>query len=250
MKGALLRSPPVGNRARQIAAATVPQSAADALRAASANNDLLPTIMTQSQSQNLLPVPSRPEAGPRSRSHRSRSERSSRNHNGHRVTTGIQPEGESGRTGIHPHKMLPICWRSTSGASQLCNILWPVVPVAIGIRFIRADLHLAIFILNYIAMVPCANMIGFAGQEMARKLHKVFGVLLETTLGSVVEIVMFMVLVINEEYQVIQAAILGSVLATQLLCLGMCFMIGGLRHEEQEFDEEIGEIGSDLLLTA
>lgn len=246
MKGALLKSPPRGNRATQIAAASVPQSAADALRAAS-SNDLLPTIMTQS----LMPPNPSPGRRSRTRSNRStRSARSDRNHNGHRVTTGIQPEGESGRSGIHPHKMLPICWRSTSGASQLCNILWPVVPVAIGIRFIRADLHLAIFILNYIAMVPCANMIGFAGQEMARKLHKVFGVLLETTLGSVVEIVMFMVLVLNEQYEVIQAAILGSVLATQLLCLGMCFMVGGLRHEEQEFDEEIGEIGSDLLLTA
>ncbi|KAH6673669.1 putative vacuolar calcium ion transporter [Halenospora varia] len=143
-----------------------------------------------------------------------------------------------------------ICWRSTSGASALCNILWPIVPAAVSIRFIQGDLHLAIFILNYMAVIPCANLIGFAGQELARKLDKVFGVLLETTLGSVVEIVMFMVLVRNEQYQVIQAAILGSVLATQLLCLGMCFIIGGLRHEEQDFDAEVGEIGSDLLLTA
>ncbi|KAH8656237.1 putative vacuolar calcium ion transporter [Tricladium varicosporioides] len=145
---------------------------------------------------------------------------------------------------------MSICWRSTSGASALCNILWPIVPAAVSIRFIRVDLHLAIFILNYMAMIPCANLIGFAGQELARKLDKVFGVILETTLGSVVEIVMFMVLVRNEQYEVIQAAILGSVLATQLLCLGMCFIIGGLRHEEQDFDAEVGEIGSDLLLTA
>ena len=99
-------------------------------------------------------------------------------------------------------------------------------------------------------MIPCANLIGFAGQEMARKLHKVFGVLLETTLGSVVEIVMFMVLVKSEHYRVIQDAILGSILATQLLCLGMCFAAGGIRHDEQEFSEEVGEVGSDLLLTA
>ena len=99
-------------------------------------------------------------------------------------------------------------------------------------------------------MIPCANMIGFAGQEMARKLHKVIGILLETTLGSVVEIVMFMVLVNNNQYRVIQAAILGSVLATQLLCLGLCFTFGGIRHDEQEFDEAVGEVGSDLLLTA
>jgi Ca2+:H+ antiporter len=99
-------------------------------------------------------------------------------------------------------------------------------------------------------MVPCANLIGFAGSETARKFDKVIGILLETTLGSVVEIILFMVLLKNDEFRVIQAAILGSILATELLCLGLCFAVGGLRHDEQVFDEEIGEVGSDLLLTA
>jgi Ca2+:H+ antiporter len=119
-----------------------------------------------------------------------------------------------------------------------------------AVTYLRTDLHLAIFVLNYLAMIPCANLIGFAGQELATKLHIVLGVLVETTLGSVVEIVMFMVLIKNDQFQVIQAAILGSVLATQLLCLGMCFLIGGIRHNELEFSEEVGEVGSDLLLTA
>jgi Ca2+:H+ antiporter len=105
---------------------------------------------------------------------------------------------------------------------------------------------LAIFILNYIAMVPCANLIGFAGQELARKLPKVFGILIETTLGSVVEIV----LLNHNEFAVIRAAILGSILATLLLCLGMCFVAGGIRHPEQEFDEVVSEVGNGLLLTA
>ena len=109
---------------------------------------------------------------------------------------------------------------------------------------------MAIFILNYIAMVPCANLIGFAGQELARKLPKVFGILVETTLGSVVEIVLFMVLLNHNEFAVIQAAILGSIRATLLLCLGLCFIAGGIRHPEQEFDEVVSEVGNGLLLTA
>jgi Ca2+:H+ antiporter len=163
------------------------------------------------------------------------------------LTAQIQPAGESG---IQLKKFLKICWLSTSRASRICNILWPVVPTAIAVTYSRADLHLAIFVLNYLAMIPCANMIGFAGQEFSRKLHKVFGVLVETTLGSVVEVVMFIVLVKNNQFQVIQAAILGSVLATQLLCLGVCFVVGGIRHTELEFSPVVAEIGSDLLLTA
>lgn len=168
----------------------------------------------------------------------------------HRINTGIQPAGESGRRGIHPIKFCKIVWTSASRASKLCGIFWPVVPAAITISYVRPDLHLWIFILNYIAMIPCANLIGFAGQELSLKLHKVFGVLIETTLGSIVEIVLFMVLLKNNEFEVIKAAILGSILATQLLCLGLCFAVGGARHDNQEFDEVVGEVGSDLLLTA
>lgn len=168
----------------------------------------------------------------------------------HYGAIGIQPAGESGRSGFHPVKFLKIIWHSNTKASRLCNVLWPVVPAAVTVTYSRTDLHLAIFVLNYLAMVPCANLIGFAGQELARKVHKVFGVIMETTLGSVVEIVLFMTLCQKGEYEVIKAAILGSVLATQLLCLGLCFFVGGIRHEELEFNEAVGEVGSDLLLTA
>ena len=97
------------------------------------------------------------------------------NHNGHKVTKGIHPDGESGRGGVHPWHFLRISFRSTSYLSRMVNVLWPFVPAAIAIHFARPDLHLWIFILNYIAMVPTANLVGFAGQELARKLPKVLG---------------------------------------------------------------------------
>jgi calcium/proton exchanger cax len=58
------------------------------------------------------------------------------------------------------------------------------------------------------------------------------------------------VLLTRHQYEVIKAAILGSILATQLLCLGLCFFAGGMRRDEQEFDEVVSEVGSGLLLTA
>lgn len=97
------------------------------------------------------------------------------NHNGHKITKGIHPDGESGRGGVHPWHFIRICFRSTSHLSLVVNVLWPFVPAAIAIHFARPDLHLWIFILNYIAMVPTANLVGFAGQELARKLPKVLG---------------------------------------------------------------------------
>jgi Ca2+:H+ antiporter len=79
----------------------------------------------------------------------------------------------------------------------------------------------------------------------------------------VVEIILFMVLISRvhvdeagvpqggiDYIEVIKAAILGSILATMLLCLGLCFIAGGIRRDEQTFSESVSEAGSGLLLTA
>ncbi|KAI1042553.1 hypothetical protein LB505_004177 [Fusarium chuoi] len=173
-----------------------------------------------------------------------------RHHGNGKMSRYIKPAGESGRKGFHPIHFSKISFRSTSRASLLCNFLWPFVPAAIAVRYAMPANHITIFALAYIAMVPCANLIGFAGQELSRKLPHVLGVLLEITIGSIVEIILFMVLLSKDMFFVIKAAIMGSILATMLLCLGACFFVGGMLKEEQEFNEAISEAGSGLLLTA
>jgi Ca2+:H+ antiporter len=93
----------------------------------------------------------------------------------------VREPGESGRRGIHPLQFLRIALRSSSRVSRVVNVLWPVVPAAIAVRWAMPDNHLVIFILSYLAMVPCANLLGFAGQELSRKVPHVMGVLVETT---------------------------------------------------------------------
>lgn len=104
-------------------------------------------------------------------------------------------------------------------------------------------------------MLPAAHLLGFAGQELSRKIpQKAIAVVLEVTLGSVVEIILFMVLlkqsVGDSNIFIIQAAILGSILANLLLCLGICFIAGGLKHTVQEFHEAVSESGTGLMLVA
>lgn len=144
------------------------------------------------------------------------------NHAGHRVTPGIQPDGESGRSWFHPWHFFKIIWTSSCTASKWTNILWPWTIAAMVLWFTHGP-PLWIFITAFIGMIPAANLVGFAGQEVARKIPKVAGVLLETTFGSVVEIILFMVLLVQgreENVPVIRAAILGSILANLLMCLG------------------------------
>ncbi|KAK5686268.1 hypothetical protein LTS10_002384 [Elasticomyces elasticus] len=176
------------------------------------------------------------------------------NHAGHTVTRGVAPDGESGRRWFSPLHFLRICFRSTSRASMYTNFLWPFTIAAMIFHFSYMKRQLWVFITCYIGMVPAANLVGFAGQELARKLPKVAGVILETTFGSIVEIILFMVLIAgergHENVAVIRAAILGSILANLLFCLGLCFFIGGIFHPQQTFHEAISEVGSNLMLVA
>ncbi|CAJ2513935.1 Uu.00g020540.m01.CDS01 [Anthostomella pinea] len=164
----------------------------------------------------------------------------------------VKTAGESGRRGIHPLHFFKITWKSSSYLSRAVNVLWPIVPAAIAVYYSLEDHHVLKFILAYIAMIPCANLIGFAGQELARKMPHVLGILAETTIASIVEIILFMILLVgpNPQYEVIRAAILGSILANMLLCLGLCFFASGIRRETSTFDGAISEIGTGLLLMA
>lgn len=130
-------------------------------------------------------------------------------------------------------------------------------------------MHITKFILAYIAVIPSANLVGFAGQEFARKMPKVLGILIECWFGGVVEVVLFGVLILKHGgsgkqgegegkegeregnlIPIIQAAILGSILTNLLLCLGLCFFVGGLRQAQQSFHGIVSEVGTGLLLVA
>lgn len=201
----------------------------------------------------------------------------------HTLAPSIAPEGDSGRSGFSPRLFLYVLWRSSCSISMWVNILWPFVPVAMALHLAlpaaRGDedatpSSLVIFALSYVAMVPSANLLGFAGHALARKMpRKVAGILIETTIGSLVEVILFVVLIAKHRgadedaaldghgdngnsgeegdlIPIIQAAILGSIVTNLLLCLGVCFFCGGLRHRTQQFHAVVSEVGNGLLLVA
>ncbi|CZT44640.1 related to vacuolar Ca2+/H+ antiporter [Rhynchosporium secalis] len=176
---------------------------------------------------------------------------------------GIHPDGESGRRGFNPRHFFHVLWRSSNQVSMAVNLLWPFSLLAIILNFATPHLDLWVFAISYIGMIPAANLLGFAGQEFARKMPKVSGILIETTFGSIVEIVLFLILIIKHKVgsddhaaehgnliPIIQAAILGSILTNLLLCLGLCFVVGGIRQQVQTFHAAVSEVGNGLLLIA
>ena len=90
------------------------------------------------------------------------------NHNGHQVTSGVHPDGESGRRGFHPFKFLVITAKSSSTLSKMTNLLWPIVPVAIALVC-----TLTPFFADHILTTPSAlRQTRMAPRHLHYKLHR------------------------------------------------------------------------------
>ncbi|KAG0138836.1 Sodium/calcium exchanger protein-domain-containing protein [Tuber indicum] len=155
-----------------------------------------------------------------------------------------------GRRGCNPFRAFVIMLRSSSSLGACTNVLLPFVPVGLLLHWWKPDLHLWIFLTNYLAMIPMANLLAFSSAQFSRRLPRVLGVIIQLTFASSVEVILCLVLLFKSQFQVIQAALLGSMLANLLLCTGLCFIVGGIRTKAQEFSETVVETGGGLLLVS
>ena len=71
--------------------------------------------------------------------------------------------------------------------------------------------------------------------------------LLNVTFGNAVELIIFIIALVKNEIRIVQASIIGSVLANLLLILGMAFVLGGLRYREQIYNSTVTQMSACLL---
>lgn len=114
------------------------------------------------------------------------------------------------------------------------NILLIFVPLGIAAATIdwtknQDQKDMAIFWLNFIAMIPLANMLGDATEELAANLkNDMLSGLLNATFGNAVEVIMAIAFIADKNYTVVKASMIGSMLSNMLLVLGCSFFMGGL----------------------
>jgi len=100
--------------------------------------------------------------------------------------------------------------------SSYINILLIFVPVGI----IAGALDLppgAIFVLNFLAIVPLAALLSFATEELSEAVGPHIGGLLNATFGNAVELIVSIIALQKNQFRLVQASILGSVLVNILL---------------------------------
>lgn len=126
------------------------------------------------------------------------------------------------------------------------NVLLVAVPAGIAVE--AAGLSPAvIFAINAIAIVPLAGMLAHATESVASRLGDTLGALLNVSFGNAVELIIFIIALVKDEIRIVQASLLGSILANLLLILGMAFLFGGLRFREQVYNSTVTQMSACLL---
>lgn len=126
------------------------------------------------------------------------------------------------------------------------NVLLIFVPIGIAAR--AAGLNASIvFGLNAVAIVPLAGLLAHATESVAAQLGNNIGALLNITFGNAVELIIFIIALAKGEISIVQASLLGSILANLLLILGMAFLVGGLRFREQIYNNTVTQMSACLL---
>ncbi|KAM0251519.1 hypothetical protein ACHAQJ_008141 [Trichoderma viride] len=97
----------------------------------------------------------------------------------------------------------------------------------------------AVFTINFFAIIPLAAVLSFATEEISLKLGETLGGLLNATFGNAVELIVSIVALRDNQIEVVQSSMLGSILSNLLLVMGMCFFFGGIRHRRGEAGEGI-----------
>ncbi|KAL8381345.1 hypothetical protein RB595_005555 [Gaeumannomyces hyphopodioides] len=135
--------------------------------------------------------------------------------------------------------------------SSYVNALLVFVPVGIAIGSARNSGAAVgpglVFGMNSVAIIPLANLLSFATETMAARRGPAVGALMNVTFGNAVELIIFVIALVKNEIRIVQASLLGSILANLLLILGMCFLLGGLRFREQIYNPTVTQTMACLL---
>ena len=118
----------------------------------------------------------------------------------------------------------------------MLNWMLVFVPIAIVLEYVTADLHLAVFLMAALAIVPLAGWLGRATEQLAERSGEGVGGLLNATFGNATELIIGLSALRAGLHDVVKASIVGSIVGNILLVLGLAMLAGGLRHRKQQYN--------------
>jgi len=125
-----------------------------------------------------------------------------------------------------------------------------VVGLVAGVLRYAGGGNVAPFAVSAVALALLASLVGRSVEALGDRLGAGATGVVQSALGNLPELFVVLFALHAGLYDVVRAAIVGSILANVLLVLGAAFLVGGLRHGTQHFGTDAARSISLLLVLA
>jgi Ca2+:H+ antiporter len=132
---------------------------------------------------------------------------------------------------------------------RIFRIMLIFAPIAVIVRLAGGD-PVLIFVLAALGLIPLADLIGEATEELAHYTGPQLGGLLNATLGNAAELIITIFAIREGLLELVKASITGSILGNLLLVLGFSLLAGGLKNGIQKFDRRQAALNATLVVLA
>jgi len=122
-------------------------------------------------------------------------------------------------------------------------------PVAIAGKLLNWD-PVIVFVAAAVGVIPLADILGEATEELAIRTGPRIGGLLNATLGNAAELIITIFAINAGLIELVKASITGSILGNLLLVLGMSILTGGLKNGLQTFNRRTAALNGTLVVLA
>ena len=107
-----------------------------------------------------------------------------------------------------------------------------------------------IFILCLASVIPLSYFIGMAVASISAQSSIGMGAVINATFGSIIEILLYSIALMEGKGRLVEGSIVGSLLAGVLLMPGMSMCGGAVRRKEQKFNAKSAGVTSMMLMMA
>ncbi|KAJ7600436.1 hypothetical protein C8J56DRAFT_8920 [Mycena floridula] len=107
-----------------------------------------------------------------------------------------------------------------------------------------------IFLLSLLSVIPLSYFIGMAVASISAQSSIGMGAVINATFGSIIEIILYSLMLTQGKGHLVEGSIVGSLLAGVLLMPGMSMCSGALRRKEQSFNAKSAGVTSMMLIMA
>ncbi len=128
------------------------------------------------------------------------------------------------------------------------NAFLSLVPISLALGYVFHASPLWVFATSVLAIVPLAEWIRRATDQMARRAGPTIGGLLNVTFGNIAELIIALFVLRAGHTEVVKAQITGSIVGNSLLGLGLGIVAGSWGRDKQSFSRAHAGLLSSLLM--